>query len=78
MRRNVLTAELLFMLILGWVVVIPILEVGLHLGWSHDALGVVVIMVGLVVFFAARPLQARLAPRIGIPPPRPMGDERKA
>jgi hypothetical protein len=77
MRRNVLTAELLFVLILGWVVVIPIVEVWLLLGWSLDALGTVVIGLGLAVFFAARPLQAWLAPRIGIPAPRPMSGSRK-
>jgi len=78
MRRNVLSTEAVFMLVLGWVVGIPTFALVRLLGWSSDALGLIEIFAGLVVLFAARPLQGRLAPRIGISPPRPLGKHRRA
>jgi hypothetical protein len=78
MRRNVLSTEAVFMLVMVWVIGIPIFVVGRQLSWSNDALGLVEISVCLIVLFTARPLQARLAPRIGIASPRPMNRRRKA
>jgi hypothetical protein len=78
MRRNVLAAELLFPIALAMAIGVPILELGLFLDWSHEALGVIEMLVGLVVLFIAKPVQSRLAPRLGIPKPRPIADHRKA
>jgi Na+/phosphate symporter len=77
-KRNVLATELHLPIVLGAIIGIPILEVWLSLGWSREALGVVEIGVMLFVFFIGKPVQAWLAPRIGIPPPRQMGSKRKA
>jgi hypothetical protein len=77
MRRNVLAAELIFPIVLGGVIGIPIFEAGLFLDWSHDVLGVIETLVALLVFFISKPVQSRLAPRLGIPKPRPTGAYRK-
>lgn len=78
MRRNVLATELVFLMVLAWLTGASVFALGVLLEWSSATLGVVVILVGLVVLFFARPLQSRLAPRIGISPPRPLGGRRKA
>lgn len=78
MRRNVLAVELLFPIALGAVVGLPILIVGLILDWPREALGVTEMMIGILLVFVAKPVQSRLAPRLGIPGPRPMGGHRKA
>jgi hypothetical protein len=77
MRRNVLAAELVFMLVLALLTGMSVFGVAALLDWSSDALSASVILVGLVVLFYARPLQTWLAPRIGIAAPRPLGEHRK-
>ena len=77
-RRNVLSIELHLPVVLAGIIGVPILEIWLSLGWSREALGVVEIGVMLLAFFIGKPVQAWLAPRIGIPPPRQMHSKRKA
>jgi len=77
MRRNVFATELVFMLVLAWLTAISVFALAVLLDWSSDALGVSVILVGLVVLFYARPLQTWLAPRIGISAPYPLRKHRK-
>ncbi|HWA53288.1 MAG TPA: hypothetical protein VG816_03860, partial [Solirubrobacterales bacterium] len=78
MRRNVLATELHLPIVLSAIVGIPILEAWLWLGWSREVLGVIEIGIVLVAYFAGRPVQAWLSPRMGIPPPREIGGRRKA
>jgi amino acid transporter len=78
MQRNVLSTEAVFMLVMGWAIGIPTFVVCRLLGWSNNALGLIEISICLIVFFTARPLQARVAPRIGIAPPRRISRQRKA
>jgi hypothetical protein len=77
MRRNVLATELIFLWVLSWITGISVFAVSVILDWSSDALGISVILVGLVVLFYARPLQTWLAPRIGIAAPRPLRKRRR-
>jgi len=77
MRRNVLATELHLPIVLASLVGIPILEAWLALGWSREILGIVEIGIALLASFIGKPVQAWLAPRIGIPPPRHMGHRPK-
>jgi hypothetical protein len=77
MKRNVLATELNLPVVLAVIIGVPILEAWLWLGWSREVLGLVEIAITLFAFFAGKPVQAWLAPRIGIPPPRPMHGNRK-
>ena len=77
MRRNVLATELIFPIVLGMFFLSPVIAAWLLFGWPRQVLGLAAMVVSLSMVFIAKPVQAWLAPRLGIPAPMPESYRRK-
>lgn len=76
MGRNVLTTELVLPIGVGLAIYLPIFIVGKVLGWPGGLLGVIEIVVGAFVVLSQERVGIWLAPRLGMPPPRRMKEQR--
>lgn len=76
MRRNVLTTELVLPVAVAVAIYLPIFIVGKALGWPGGLLGGIEFIVGAFVVLSQERVGKWLAPRLGMPPPRRMGERR--
>lgn len=76
MRRNVLTTELVLPIVVGVSIYLPVFIVGTLLGWSNGLLGVIEFVVIAFAVLSQEQVGTWLAPRLGMPPPRRMGERR--
>jgi hypothetical protein len=65
-------------IVVGFAIYLPILIAGKMLGWSNDLLGVIEFVVIAFAALSQERVGTWLAPRLGMPPPRRMGERRDA
>lgn len=78
MRRNVLATELTLPIVVAVAIYLPIFVAGKLLGWSSGLLGVIELIVIVFVVLSQDRVGTWLAPRLGMPPPRRMGEHHHA